>query len=150
MLTGHHEEEVSGLQSDVLKELAKLHEHSRKAMKNMAKALWPSSTPPKSMKGLADVFKGAQHCFEMWKTSACHEAAREAWAMVKTHYTRLDPNHMARVGPQGPDWKEILVSLVYDQVMIATKYSQQDCKLDSLLYGIERDYAFDSMHQCTL
>ena len=57
--------------------------------------------------------------------------------MVKTHYSSLDPNHMAKVGPQGPDGKEIPISLVYDQVMIAAKFSQQDCKLDSLLDGIE-------------
>ena len=59
--------------------------------------------------------------------------------MVKTRYTKLDPNHMARVGPRGSDGKEILVSLVYDQVKIAAKYSQQDCKLDSLLDGIEEE-----------
>ena len=38
----------------------------------------------------------------------------EAWAMVKTRYTKLDPNHMARVGPLGSDGKEIPVSLLYD------------------------------------
>ena len=52
--------------------------------------------------------------------------------MVKTHYTKLDPNHMAEVGPAGPDEQEIPVSLVYGQVALAAKYSQQDCKLDSL------------------
>ena len=51
MLTGRHEEEVSGLQRNVLKELSKLHERARKAMKNMVKALWPSDTPPESMEG---------------------------------------------------------------------------------------------------
>ena len=86
---------MSGLQSDVLKELSKLHERAREAMNNMAKALWPSDAPPESMEGLTDLFKGAQHHFELWKTSACREGAREAWAMVKTRYTGLDPNHMA-------------------------------------------------------
>ena len=59
--------------------------------------------------------------------------------MVKTRYTGLDPNHMARVRPQGPDGLEIPVSLVYDQVKIAAKYSQQDCKLDSLIDGIDEE-----------
>ena len=59
--------------------------------------------------------------------------------MVKTQYTKLDLNHMARVGPLGSDGKEILVSLVYDQVKLATEYSQQDCKLDNLLDGIEEE-----------
>ena len=33
--------------------------------------------------------------------------------MVKTRYKKADPNHMAEVGPVGPDGKEIPVSLVY-------------------------------------
>ena len=63
--------------------------------------------------------------------------------MVKTWYTKLDPNHMARVGPRGSDGQEIPVSLVYDQVKIAAKFSQQDCKLESLLESIEEE-AFES------
>ena len=31
------------------------------------------------------------------------------------------------------------VNLVYDQVKVAAKYSQQDCKLDSLLHDIEEE-----------
>ena len=75
----------------------------------------------------------------LWKISAYREGAREAWAMVKTRYTKLDPNHMARVGPVGPNGEEIPVSLVYDQVGVAAKYSQQDCKLDRMLDGIEEE-----------
>ena len=63
--------------------------------------------------------------------------------MVKTRYTKLDPNNMARVGPVGSDGKEILVSLVYDHVGLAAIYSQQDCRLDNLLDGIEEE-AFES------
>ena len=59
--------------------------------------------------------------------------------MVKTRYTKLDLNHMARVGPLGSDGKEIPIILVYDQVKVAAKYSQQDCKLDNLLDGIEEE-----------
>ena len=36
--------------------------------------------------------------------------------MVKTRYTKADPNNMAEVGPVGPDGKEIPMSLVYGQV----------------------------------
>ena len=103
----------------------------------MVKALWPFDSPPEIMEELVNLFKGARLHFELWKTLACREGAREAWAMVKTRYTGLYPNHMARVGPRGPDGQEIPVSLVYDQVKIATKYSQWDCKLDNLLDGIE-------------
>ena len=64
--------------------------------------------------------------------------------MVKTRYTKLDPNHMARVGPLGLDGKEIPISLVYDQVQVAAKYSQHDCRLDSLLDGIEEEEVCES------
>ena len=61
--------------------------------------------------------------------------------MVKTQYAKADPNHMAEVGPAGVDGQEIPVSPVYDQVALAAKYSQQDCRLDSLLDGIEEEYS---------
>jgi hypothetical protein len=144
VLTGRPEEEVSKFQGDLLQELSKVHERARKAMRNMAKALWPADSPPGSMEELVNFFKGARRRFGLWKVSACREGAREAWAMVKTRYTRLDPNHMARVGPRGPDGQEIPVNLVYDQVKTAAKFSQQDCKLDSLLDDLEEE-AFDSM-----
>ena len=59
--------------------------------------------------------------------------------MVKTRHTKLDPNLMARVGLLGSDGEEIPISLVHDQVEVAAKYSQQDCKLNSLLDGIEEE-----------
>ena len=85
------------------------------------------------------MLKGARRRFRLWKISACRQGAREAWAMVKTRYTKADPNHKAEVGPVGPDGKVIPVSLVYDQVELAAKYSQQDCRLDNLLDDIEED-----------
>ena len=60
--------------------------------------------------------------------------------MVKTRYTGLDPNRMARVGPRGSDGQEIPVSFVYDKVKIAAKFPQRDCKLDSMLDGIEEEF----------
>ncbi|XBH68617.1 hypothetical protein VPH35_096722 [Triticum aestivum] len=139
MLTSCPEDEMSGSQGDLLQELSQLHERAWQAMRSVAKALWPSASPPGSMEELVKLFQGARRRFRLWKISACRGGAREAWAMVKTRYTKLDPNHMARVGPLGSDGKEIPVSLVYDQVKIAAKYSQQDCKLDSLLDGIEEE-----------
>ena len=44
--------------------------------------------------------------------------------MVKTRYTKADPNHMAEVGLVGLDRKEIPISIVYGQVELAAKYSQ--------------------------
>ena len=110
-------------------------------MQGIAQALWPFASPPRGMGELIEKLKGAWRCLRLWKISACRQGAREAWAMVKTWYTKADPNHMAEVGPVGPDGKEIPVSLVYGQVELAAKYSQQDCRLDSLLDGIEEDFS---------
>ena len=70
--------------------------------------------PAKWHGGLVDMLQGARRRFRFWKISAYRQGTREAWAMVKTRYTKLDPNHMAKVGLTGPDGQEIPVSLVYD------------------------------------
>ncbi|XBH77127.1 hypothetical protein VPH35_103651 [Triticum aestivum] len=116
-------EEMPGSMGDLLHELPQLLERVRKAMQGVAQALWPSISMPEGLGELAEKLKGARRCFRLWKISACHQGAREAWAMVKTRYTKADPNHMAEVGPVGPDGKEIPVSLVYGQVELAAKYS---------------------------
>ena len=110
-------------------------------MQGISQALWPSASPPGGMGELVEKLKGARRRFRLWKVSTCRQGAREAWAMVKTRYTKADRNHMAEVGPVGPDGKEIPVSLVYDQVELAAKYSQQDCRLDNLLNGIEEEFS---------
>ena len=79
---------------------------------------------PEGVAELAEKLKGARRRFRLWKISACRQGAREDWAMVKTWYTKANPNHMDDVGPMGPDGKEIPVSLVYRQVELAAKYSQ--------------------------
>ena len=141
MLTGRPAEEMPGSTGDLLPELSQLHEQVRQVMQGNAQALWPSASLPGGMGELVEMLKGARRRFRLWKISACRQGAREAWAMVKTRYTKADLNHMAEVGPVGPDGKEIPVSLVYDQVELAAKYSQQDCRLDSLLDGIEEEFS---------
>ncbi|KAF7069704.1 hypothetical protein CFC21_075293 [Triticum aestivum] len=140
MLTGRPAEEMPASMGDLLPELLQLHERVQQVMKGVAQALWPSISLPESLGELAERLQGARRHFRLWKISACRQGAREAWAMVKTRYTKADPNHMAEVRPVRPDGKEIPVSLVYDQVELAAKYSQKDCKLDSLLDGIEEEY----------
>ena len=140
MLTGRPMEEMPGSAGDLLPELSQLHEQVRQVMQGIAQALWPFASPPRGMGELIEKLKGARWRFRLWKISARRQGAREAWAMVKTRYTKAGPNHMAEVGLVGPDGKEIPVSLVYGQVELAAKYSQQDCKLDSLLDGIEEEY----------
>jgi hypothetical protein len=104
----------------------------------MVKVLWPAEQPSEGMTELVDRFRGARTRFELWKTSACREGAREAWAMIKTRYTGLDPEHMARVGPVGVDGQEIPLHLVYDQVMPAARLSQQDCSLDTIIDNLDQ------------
>ena len=140
MLTGRPAEEMPGSSGDLLPKLSQLHKQVRQVMQGIAQALWPSVSPPGGMGELIEKLKGARRRFRLWKISACHQGAREASAMVKTRYTKADPNHMAEVGPVGPDGKEIPISIEYGQVELAAKYSQQDCKLDSLLDGIEEEY----------
>ena len=137
MLTSRPEEEMPRSAGDLLPELSQLHEQVRQVMRGIAQSLWPSAR----MGELVEMLKGARRRFQLWKVSACRQGAREAWAMVKTRYTKVDPNHMAQVGPIGSYGKEIPVNLVYDQVALAAKYSQQGCRLDSLLDGIEEEFS---------
>ena len=102
-----------------------MHEQARKAIRSMVKALWPSDAPHEIMEGLANLFKGVRRRFQLWKSSACRKGAREAWAMVKMRYTELGPNHMARVGPQGQDGREIPVNLLYDQVISCEVFARR-------------------------
>ena len=140
MLTGRPAEEMPGSTGVLLPELLQLHERVQQAMSGVAQALWPSVSLPEGLGELAEKLQGERWRFWLWKISACRQGGREAWAMVKTRYMKADPNHMAEVGPVGPDGKEIPVSLVYGQVELAAKYSQQDCKLEILLDGIEEEY----------
>ena len=140
-LISHPEVEMPGSAGDLLQELSQLHEQVWQVMQGIAQALWPSASLPGGMGELVEMLQGARQRFRLWKISACRQGAREAWAMVKTRYTKADPNHMAEVGPVGSDGKEILVHLVYDLVALAVKYSQQDCRLDSLLDGIEEEFS---------
>ena len=118
-------------------------------MQGVVQAMWPSLSMPEGLGELAEKLKGARWRFRLWKISAYRQGARESWAMVKTRYMKADPNHMAEVGPVGPDGKEIPMSLVYDQVELAAQYSQRDGKLDSLLDGIEEEY-IQSILRCIL
>ena len=105
MLTGRPAEEMSGSTGDLLPELLQLHERIRQAMRGIAQALWPAHSVPEGLGELAEKLKGARRRFRLWKISACRQGAREAWTMVKTRYVKSDPNHMAEVGPVGPDGK---------------------------------------------
>ena len=141
ILTGRPAKEMPVSTGDQLPKLLQLIERVWQAMSGVIQALWPAFSLPEGLGELAEKLQGVRQRFRLWKISACRQGAREAWAMVKTRYAKVDPNHMAEVGPVGSDGQEILVSLVYDQVALAAKYSQQDCKLDRQLDDIEEEYA---------
>ena len=103
MLTGRPTEEMPGSTGDLLPELSQLHERVRQVIQGIAQALWPSVSVPEGLEELAKKLEGVRQRFRLWKISACRQGAREAWAMVKTRYTKADPNHMAEAGPIGPD-----------------------------------------------
>ena len=124
LLTGRPAEEMPGSTGDLLPELLQLHERVRQAMQSVIQAMWPSLSVPEGLEELTKKLEGVRQRFRLWKI----------------RYTKADPNHLAEVGSVGPDGKEIPVSLVYGQVELAAKYSQQDCKLDRLLDGIEEEY----------
>ena len=105
MLTGRLTEEMPGSAGDLLSELSHMHEQVRQVMQGVAQALWPSVSLPEGVVELTEKLKGARRRLRLWKISACRQGAREAWAMVKTRYTKADPNHMAEVGPMGPNGK---------------------------------------------
>ena len=63
MLIGRPKEEMSGSSGDLLQELSQMHERARQAMRSVAKALWPSSSPPGSMEELVQLFMGAWRRF---------------------------------------------------------------------------------------
>lgn len=137
MLTGRPQDADDSSSKDSMEELVELHELSRRSMKTVFNALWPGEAIPEGMVKLASRLKGARRRKQTLKMSAYREGAREAWAMVKTHFTELDTKCMAEVGPQGLDGREIHTSLAYEDVMPAAWLSQQDCALDSLIDGLE-------------
>ena len=95
VLTGRPTEEMPGSTGDLLPELSQLHERVRQVMQSVAQALWPSVSMPEGLGELVEKLKGARRRFRLWKMSACRQCTREAWTMVKTRYTKADPNHMA-------------------------------------------------------
>ena len=66
ILTGRPEEEVSGSSSDLLQGLSQVHEQARQVLRIVAKALWPSASPPGSMEELVELFKGARQRIRLW------------------------------------------------------------------------------------
>ena len=75
MLTGRPEEDTPGSSDYLLQGLSQMHEQARQAKRSVAKALWPSASPPGSMEELIELFKRARRHFRLWKISACREGA---------------------------------------------------------------------------
>ena len=138
-LTGLPPESRGPSSKDMSIRLSEVLEGTRKVMKDVHQDLWPEVVPvPEDMAALAEQLKRAQCQIQAWKVSSCREGAREAWAMVKTHYTGLKTTELAEMGPMGPGGEEIPTSQAYDSVMPAACLSQKDCLLDILIDGLDR------------
>ena len=59
--------------------------------------------------------------------------------MVKTRFTLTDTERLSRFGTKDSDGKEIPTSLMYDQVMPAARNLQQDCSLETIIDGVDRE-----------
>ena len=121
---------------DIMVKLSELHQLTQSSMEVVFRALWPLESLPEDQTTLAQRLQGARDRIETWKVSACREGAREAWAMVKTHYPSMDLGKVAKVGPKGPNGKEIKPKVNYERVMPFVRISEQDCRLDKLIDGL--------------
>ena len=123
---------------DQLPELVQLLERVRQAMSGVIQALWPSVSLPEGLGELAEKLQGARRRLRLWKISACRQGAREAWAMVKTRYTKAHKPH-GRGRTYRARWEGDPCELSVRPNRIGHKVFPTG-KLDSLLNGIEEEY----------
>lgn len=121
---------------DTMVKLSELHQLTQSSMDVVFQALWPKEKLPKDQTTLAQRLQGVREQIKTWKISACREGAREAWAMVQRHFPSLDLGKVARVGPKGPNGKEIKPKINYNNVMPFARISEHDCWLDKLIDGL--------------
>lgn len=65
--------------------------------------------------------------------SVAREGAQQAWAMLQMHYPGLDIRKVAKVGPKGPDEKEMKPNSNFQWVMPFARLTEQDCRLDKII-----------------
>ena len=58
--------------------------------------------------------------------------------MVKMRYIGEETAHLAKVGPMGPNGKEIPTSRICENVMPVTHFSKKGCALDVLIDGLDQ------------
>lgn len=53
--------------------------------------------------------------------------------MLQMHYPGLDIRKVAKVGPKGPDEKEMKPNSNFQWVMPFARLTEQDCRLDKII-----------------
>lgn len=118
---------------DRLKQLEELHRLTRPAMEQIFQALWCEEALPTTFFELARHLKEARARIRTWQVSAARKGARQAWAMVQTHFPDLDLEPIAGVGPEGPDGKEVKPDANFKRVMPYARMSEKDCCLKKII-----------------
>lgn len=89
------------LLGDQLNQMAELHRMARPMMEDLCVALWPGASLPISFFGLTQRLREAVSWVELWKCSVCLEGAREAYTVMKTHWSGMQMEEVAHGGPEG-------------------------------------------------
>ena len=105
-------------------------------MEVVFRALWPKEKLPEDQAALARRLQGARERIKTWKISACREGARQAWAMIQTHFPTLELEKVAKVGPGDANGKEIRPEINFEKVMPFARISEKDCPLNKLIDGL--------------
>lgn len=99
-------------------------------MEDLCVAMWLVEPPPSSYFGLIQRLQSARPGFQLWKRLAYLEGARQAYASVKTHYPRVKPEVMAKVGPSS---KNRVPEDYFEDVMSGTRISKAKCRKETIL-----------------
>jgi hypothetical protein len=103
---------------DALTLLGALHQLARLSMGIIFWALWPQEKLPDDQAELARCLQEARRCIRTWKILACQEGARQAWAMLLTHFPTLEMKDIALVRPKDDDGKEIKADAMVERVIL--------------------------------
>lgn len=98
-------------------------------MQKIFKALWPEEDVPATFFELSRRLREACPWIRAWKVSAAHEGARQAWAMLQTHYPTLDISKVTEVEPKGLDGMKMKPDANFEQVMKFARFTELDCHL---------------------
>jgi hypothetical protein len=68
-----------------------------------------------------------------WKSSACVEGARQAWANLKCHFPNLKLEPLILTYPKDKDGNEARPDSYYDDVLPHAKHTERACSLKNII-----------------